>query len=122
MTVPGVIREIAATVPALGKLLVRLVRDERIERKHRVGAGLALAYAVVPIDLIPDRIPVLGKVDDAAVAVLALTRLVEAAGEDIVREHWDASPESLDAVLGALAVAGRFVPKRLRMAASAVAR
>lgn len=115
-------REAAVAVPAVGKLVVRLARDPRIDRKHRIGAGLALAYAVFPIDLIPDRIPVLGKVDDAAIAVLALTRLVEAAGEDIVREHWDGSPAALDAVLGALAVAGRFVPKRLRMAASAVAR
>jgi uncharacterized membrane protein YkvA (DUF1232 family) len=122
MSAAGVAREVAAAVPAVGKLLFRLVRDERVERKHRVGAGLALAYAILPFDLIPDRIPVIGKVDDAAIAVLALTRLLEAAGEDIVREHWDASPETLDAVLGALAVAGRFVPKRLRMAASAVAR
>jgi len=122
MSVAGVLKEVALAALALGKLLVRLARDERVARRYRVGAGLALAYAVLPFDLIPDRIPVLGKVDDAAVAVLALTRLFEAAGDDIVREHWDASPESLDAVLGALAVAGRFVPKRLRMAASAVAR
>jgi uncharacterized membrane protein YkvA (DUF1232 family) len=122
MKAVGVLREVAAAVPAVGKLLVRLVRDERVDKKYRVGTGLALAYAAMPFDLIPDRIPVLGKVDDAAVAVLALTRLVEAAGDDIVREHWDASPESLEAVLGALAIAGRFVPKRLRMAASAAAR
>ena len=118
----AVAREIAAAIPAVGKLFVRLVRDDRVERKYRVGTGLALAYAVLPFDLIPDRIPFLGKVDDAAVAVLALTRLVEAAGDEIVREHWDASPEALDAVLGALAVARRFVPRRLRMAASAVSR
>lgn len=122
MRFPGALKDVATAVPAVGKLLVRLVRDERIEKKYRVGAGLALAYAALPFDLIPDRIPVLGKVDDAAVAVLAMTRLLEAAGEDIVREHWDGSPGSLDAVLGALAIAGRFVPKRLRMAASAVAR
>ena len=122
MSAAGVVREVAAAVPAVGKLLFRLVRDERVERKYRVGTGLALAYAILPFDLIPDRIPVIGKVDDAAVAVLALTRLVEAAGEDIVREHWDGSPEALDAVLGALVMAGRFVPRRLRMAASAVAR
>jgi uncharacterized membrane protein YkvA (DUF1232 family) len=122
MSVPSVAREVVAAVPAVGKLLFRLVRDERVDRKYRLGTGLALAYAILPFDLIPDRLPVLGKVDDAAVAVLALTRLVEAAGEDIVREHWDASPEALDAVLGTLAVARRFVPRRLRMAASAVTR
>jgi len=122
MSAAGVAREVVTAIPAVGRLLFRLVRDERVDRKYRVGTGLALAYAILPFDLIPDRIPVIGKVDDAAVAVLALTRLIEAAGEDIVREHWDASPATLDAVLGALAVAGRFVPKRLRMAASAVAR
>lgn len=122
MNLATTLREATMAVPAVAKLLVRLVRDERIERKHRVGAGLALAYAILPIDLIPDRIPVLGRVDDAAVAVLALTRLVEAAGDDIVREHWDGSPAALDAVLGALAVAGRFVPRRLRLAASVVGR
>jgi uncharacterized membrane protein YkvA (DUF1232 family) len=115
-------RQALTAVPAVAKLVVRLARDQRIDRKHRIGAGLALAYAVLPIDLIPDRIPVLGKVDDAAIAVLALTRLVEAAGDDIVREHWDGSPGALDALLGALAVAGRFVPSRLRLAARAVAR
>jgi uncharacterized membrane protein YkvA (DUF1232 family) len=108
MNLAATLREATMAVPAVAKL--------------RVGAGLALAYAILPIDLIPDRIPVLGRVDDAAVAVLALTRLVEAAGADIVREHWDGSPAALDAVLGALAVAGRFVPRRLRLAASVVSR
>ena len=122
MSLAATLRETTMAVPAVVKLLVRLVRDERIERRHRVGAGLALAYAILPFDLIPDRIPVLGRVDDAAVAVLALTRLIEAAGDDIVREHWDGSVGALDAVLGALAVAGRFVPKRLRLAARVVGR
>ena len=122
MSVAATARDAVMAVPAVAKLLVRLVRDERIDTKHRVGAGLALVYAILPIDLIPDRIPVIGRVDDAAIAVLALTRLVEAAGDDIVREHWDGSAAALDAVLGALAFAGRFVPKRLRLAASVVGR
>jgi len=117
MRLPDALREAVEAVPAVLKLVYRLVREERISQKHRVGAGLALAYAVLPIDLIPDRIPVVGKVDDAAVAILALARLVEAAGEDLVREHWDGSPEALDAVLSALEVAGRFVPRRLRAVA-----
>lgn len=122
MTWVDTARQAAGAVPAVAKLVVRLARDERIDRKHRIGAGLAVIYALLPIDLIPDRIPVLGKVDDAAIVVLALTRLIEAAGDDIVREHWDGSPGALDAVLGGLAVAGRFVPSRLRLAASAVTR
>jgi uncharacterized membrane protein YkvA (DUF1232 family) len=116
--VTAALTRFVTAVPASVKLVYRLARDPRIERKHRVAAGAALAYAVLPFDLIPDRIKVLGKVDDAAVVVVALTRLVEAAGPDLVREHWDADPESLETLLGLLSTAEQFVPRRLRLGAA----
>jgi len=118
--VPSTLRQLVNAVPATAKLVVRLTRDQRVDRRYRIAAAAAVAYAAWPFDLIPDRIPVLGKVDDAAVVVVALTRLVDAAGPKIVAEHWDADPESLDTLLGLLAAAERFVPKRLRLAASVV--
>ena len=122
MNVPPAFRQLASALPATARLVVRLLGDQRVDKRHRVAAGAALAYAVVPFDLIPDRIPFLGKVDDAAIVVVALTRLIDAAGADIVREHWDADAESLQTLLGLLAAAGRLVPKRLRFAATAVTR
>jgi uncharacterized membrane protein YkvA (DUF1232 family) len=114
---PDLVRFVSA-VPATVKLVGRLLRDERVDRRERIAAGLALAYVVLPIDIIPDHVPVLGKVDDVAIVVVALTRLVDAAGADVVREHWDADAESLHTLLGLLAAAGHLVPKRLRLAAS----
>jgi len=122
VNVPPAFRQLASALPATARLVVRLLGDQRVDKRHRVAAGAALAYAVVPFDLIPDRIPFLGKVDDAAIVVVALTRLIDAAGADIVREHWDADAESLQTLLGLLAAAGRLVPKRLRFAATAVTR
>jgi len=115
--IPPALVKFVNAVPATFKLVYRLARDPRIDRKHRVAAGAALAYALVPFDLIPDRLPVIGKVDDVAVVVVALTRLVDAAGPEIVREHWDADPEALDTLLGLLETAEQFVPKRLRLPA-----
>lgn len=122
MNVPPALVRFVDAVPATVKLVVRLMRDERVDRRHRIAAGLALAYVVLPIDLIPDRIRVLGRLDDAALVIVALTRLVDAAGIDVVREHWDADGESLDTLLGLLAAAGSFVPKRLRLVTAMMGR
>lgn len=54
--------------------LLFAVWDARTPMTARLGAVLALAYALSPIDLIPDAVPVLGVGDDLLVvpAILAL--------------------------------------------------
>jgi uncharacterized membrane protein YkvA (DUF1232 family) len=55
------------------------VRDPRVPVMAKLLAGLALAYALSPIDLIPDFIPVLGQADDLILVPLlvrAALRLV----------------------------------------------
>ena len=49
-----------------------------------LGAG---AYLAMPIDLVPDFIPVLGQLDDAFVVALALRAVLRGAGADLVAEH-----------------------------------
>ena len=47
-------------------------RDPRVPRLAKLLAGLVTAYALSPIDLIPDFIPVLGMLDDAILLPLAV--------------------------------------------------
>jgi len=80
-------------------LLTRLVRDERVPRRAKWPLLLLLPYLASPIDLIPDFIPVLGQLDDAAFVALALRRVVRLAGPSVVTELWSGSERGLHFVL-----------------------
>jgi uncharacterized membrane protein YkvA (DUF1232 family) len=97
----GQARAVAGFVPDCAVLFGRLARDARVPLRNRVGLGLAAAYLAMPIDLVPDFIPVAGQLDDAILAALALRLLVRAAGPAIVAEHWPGPEPSLRLLLRA---------------------
>jgi uncharacterized membrane protein YkvA (DUF1232 family) len=51
--------------------IVRLLTDERAPTLPRVVAVLAVLYVLLPIDAIPDVIPILGWLDDLGIASFA---------------------------------------------------
>ncbi len=83
----------------VGLLLKDVAQDPRVPRADKVAAALAAAYLVSPIDIIPDFLPGIGQADDAAIAVLAFRRLLNAAGYDVIYELWRGSDEGLALVL-----------------------
>ena len=86
-------------VPELGTLFLRLARDRRVPPLRRLSLIVLGAYLVSPIDLIPDFIPVIGQLDDAAIAAVVLRGVVRSAGPKVVAEHWPGSVRSLNVVL-----------------------
>ena len=69
-----------ATKTHLLKLLTALwmvMKDKRTPLGAKVIGGAVLAYALSPIDLIPDFIPVVGYADDAAVIAWVLNSIAE---------------------------------------------
>jgi uncharacterized membrane protein YkvA (DUF1232 family) len=79
-------------------LLRRLAADRALPRGIRVRLSLLLVYLILPIDLIPDFIPVLGYADDAIIVALALRSVTRRAGPEALDKHWPGTAEGLQAV------------------------
>jgi uncharacterized membrane protein YkvA (DUF1232 family) len=88
-------------LPDLLRLLRRLAADPGVPRAARVRLWLLLGYLAVPIDLVPDFVPVLGYADDAIVVSFVLRSVVRRAGGPVVRRHWPGTDDGL-AALGRL--------------------
>ena len=103
-------------LPNLIKLLVRLLRDARVSKLDRLLFGAVIAYVLLPADLLPDFLGVLGLTDDLYLIGLALNRLFARAGADVLLEHWDGNPRALGYLLEGVEEVGALLPARIRSA------
>jgi len=92
-------RALAGFVPDCAVLFKRLLGDPAVPRGRKIAIGLLVGYLALPIDLIPDFIPVAGQLDDAILVALVLRGLVRGAGPGVVQRHWPGPDSSLRVVL-----------------------
>ncbi len=90
---------LARFIPDCLVLLRRLLGDPRVPRRGKAVLVGLVAYLAVPIDLVPDFIPVAGQLDDVLVAALALRYALRVASLDVLREQWPGPSSSLDVVI-----------------------
>jgi uncharacterized membrane protein YkvA (DUF1232 family) len=86
-------------LPDLLRLLRRLAGDRSLPRGVRVRLWLLLAYLAVPIDVIPDFLPVLGYADDAIIVTAVLRSVVRRAGLAALHRHWPGTDDGLAVVI-----------------------
>lgn len=94
----GLLREALRVLPDVLRLVRRLAADQTLPRGVRIRLGLLLAYLAIPIDLIPDFVPVLGYADDAIIVTAVLRGVVRRAGIAAVRAHWPGTDDGFAAV------------------------
>jgi uncharacterized membrane protein YkvA (DUF1232 family) len=85
-------------LPDLLRLLRRLAADRSVPGAARAALILLVAYLIVPFDLVPDFLPVIGYADDVLVTALVLRFTVRRAGPAALERHWPGNPQGLAVV------------------------
>jgi uncharacterized membrane protein YkvA (DUF1232 family) len=77
---------LASRLPSYGRLTLDLLADGRVSTARKALLAGVVGYAVSPLDLIPDRIPVLGALDDVVVAVLGVELFLSGISNELIDE------------------------------------
>ncbi|WP_027998060.1 YkvA family protein [Sinorhizobium arboris] len=61
-------------------------RDRRVPWYAKLAAGAVAAYALSPIDLIPDFIPILGYLDDVVIVPIGIVAVLTLIPDDVLAD------------------------------------
>ncbi len=136
---PGLRRMIAAAAfmpmagrgPLYARLLWSLVRDPRTPNSRKVLLAGALGYVALGRDFVPDRVPLLGQLDDLVVVALATELFLDGlddlllaeklAEAGIPRAAYDEDVARVRRLVpGPIRRAARRIPGAIRIAADAI--
>lgn len=97
-------------LPDLFHLLCGLALDPDVPAKHKAAVGTALAYVVLPYDLIPEGVfgPA-GFTDDVALAAYVLNGILNHVDPKIVLRHWKGDQDLLRQIRNILDAADRML-------------
>jgi uncharacterized membrane protein YkvA (DUF1232 family) len=89
------LRDAVRLLPDTLRLVRSLASDRTIPRRTRWLVWALVAYLALPIDLVPDFVPVVGYADDAILVTLVLRHVMRRAGHDKLRQHWPGDDDGL---------------------------
>ena len=78
-------------------------RDPRVPWYAKALALCVAGYALSPIDLIPDFVPVLGYLDDVVIVPVGILMVVKLIPREIMTEHRAAATQALDRPISRIA-------------------
>ncbi|HET9851139.1 MAG TPA: YkvA family protein [Candidatus Limnocylindrales bacterium] len=119
---PGVRRMIAAAAlmplasraPLYARMLWSLLADSRTPVGKKAMLGAALGYVALGRDIVPDKVPILGQLDDLVVVALAIELFLEGLEEDLLAEKLEEAGIPRAAYDEDVARVRRFIPGPIR--------
>jgi len=109
----GKLSEYLFLLPDFFILICRLAIDDRVSAKKKILAGAIIAYMILPIDLIPDFIPILGYLDDLVLVVLGLNMILNEIDKQILLDNWSGEGNLLELLQTITAKAEKFLDKKI---------
>ena len=90
--VSGRTKKLARRIGALSwsgkfELARRLMSDERIPLAARLVLPVLVIYLALPLDLVPDFIPLLGQIDDIVVVLVGIALLARLTPTSVLDQH-----------------------------------
>lgn len=95
-------------LPDIAALIYRLLKDKRVRMKTKLVISGAVAYITIPSDLIPDKVPFVGKIDDIAIGIFALNVIMTDVPLNIIMENWQGKNDILVVVKNVIEYATNF--------------
>ena len=89
----------AGFIPDCVILFKRLLGDPMVPRGSKFWLGGLILYLAMPIDLVPDFVPIAGQLDDAIIVALVLRHVLRRAGAGPIRQHWPGPQSSLETLM-----------------------
>ncbi len=109
----GKFTEYLLTLPDFFILLCRLAIDERVTKTQKLLVGGIIGYVIMPIDIIPDFIPVIGYVDDLVLVVLGLNLILNELDQKIIFDNWSGEENVLELLQKITATSENFLDKNI---------
>jgi uncharacterized membrane protein YkvA (DUF1232 family) len=92
-------RTLAGYAPEITILCERLVNDPRVSPFDKLKLRALAWYLSLRLDLIPDFIPIIGRLDDALVVAIAIHTAIKSADADLIRQHWPGPQPAPNSIL-----------------------
>jgi uncharacterized membrane protein YkvA (DUF1232 family) len=81
-------RTLAGYAPEMKIVCARLIDDPRVSPLDKLKLRALARYLGLRLDLIPDVIPIIGRLDDALVVAVAIHTALKSADADLIRQYW----------------------------------
>lgn len=90
-----------------------LAKDSRVPTRNKLIFAGVTAYVIMPMDLIPDWLPGIGRLDDLIMACVALDAMLNHVPKAVIDDYWQGDQAVLDTIRSVVKTAVEFVPPQL---------
>jgi uncharacterized membrane protein YkvA (DUF1232 family) len=82
-------KEYIFILPDVISLIYRLLKDRRVPIKTKLIMSAAIGYVAMPTNIIPNKIPFIGAIDEIGVILFALDKVLKDVPLSIIVENWE---------------------------------